>query len=566
MLNKIKQLFLIITFLLISNTVMINNVIAQDSNWIINNFDSNITINQNATINIKETIDVDFYTNQKHGIYRNIPVKYKDSLGQNLNLNLKVNSVKDQAGNNYNYEISNSDNDKVIKIGSADKTITGKNTYIINYEIKNAINYFPNYDELYWNVTGNEWDVIIEHASATINLPPEITKDKLQAKLFTGIYSSQNENGKIDLSDSKIFYQTNQELNPGQGLTIVAGWPINIIHKPTAIEKAWTTLVNNIYYFIPIIAFFILLNLYLKHGRDPKGRGIIVPEFTIPKNLTPLEIGAIIKETINHQDISATIIDLAIRKYIKIDVKEKKGYFGKSHEIAFIKLKSADNELNDFEQTLLSGIFDDKKEIKLKDIKDFNKTFNNIKNQVFAKMTADGYFPKHPTHIKSIFLTIGIVVLPISFFIYFGNLSFNISMLVTGLLFIIFAPFMPKKTPKGVELKEKILGLKLYLKTAERYRLKFQEKAQIFEKFLPVAISLGIATVWAGKFKHIYQNNSPYWYHGYPGYIYVPTALIADLDTMQSTVSNISAASSGGSGFSSGGSGGGFGGGGGGSW
>lgn len=564
MLKKIILSIIIIISLSIPNFVCAQS----DSNWIINNFHSDITVNKDASLNITETIEVDFYSNQKHGIFRYIPVKYKNKSGNNQDINLKIISIKDQDGNAYQFSDLYSSGNQEFKIGDADKYITGKNTYIINYKVNKAINYFDDHDELYWNVTGNDWPVIIENVSATINLPEGINQDQIQAKLYTGMYGSTSENGKINIENSKINYETNQELNPGQGFTIVAGWPVGIVHKPTFWENLWQTLINNIFYFLPVIVFFILLYLYFKHGRDPKGRGTIVPEFEVPKDLTPLEIGAIVDERIDYHDISASIIDLAIRKYLTIEVKEKKGIFGKTNEITLIKKKSPDiGNLNNFEKELLNGLFDNKNEVKLKDIKDFYTTTAKIKDQVFKKLTSDGYFPKHPTNTKVIYLSIGFMLVFASFFFPIFSISLAVGSFFSGIIIMCFAPFMPKKTHEGVLLKEKILGLKLYLKTAEKYRLKFQEKEQIFERFLPAATALGVAGIWAEKFKHIYKDNSPYWYHGYPGYVYIPTALSSDLNSMQSQVSAMtSTASSGGSGFSGGGSGGGFGGGGGGSW
>ena len=494
-------------------------------------------------------------------------VKYKDKTGNNQSIGLKLLSIKNEKGDKYTFDQSYTGDNEKFKIGDADKYIKGENTYVINYKIDRAINYFDDHDELYWNVTGNEWPTTIEKVSATIYLPEGIKKDDIRAKLYTGTYGSTSENGNIDINDNQITYTADTELNSGEGLTIVTSWPVGIVHKPTFWENLWRTVVNNIFYFLPVIVFFVLLWQYLKHGKDPKGRGTIVPEFAVPKNLTPLEMGAIVDEKIDNRDISASIIDLAIKGYLKIEVKEKKGIFGKNKEVSLKKLKSQDSgNLNDFEKELISGLFGGKDEVKIKDLKNFYSTAGKVRNQVFKKMTNEGYFPKHPSSIKATYFVIGMILMFISFFSFGFSISFAVGMIFSGILFMIFGPFMPKKNLKGVALREKILGLKLYLKTAEKYRLKFQEKEQIFERFLPAAMALGVATIWAKKFKNIYKDTEPRWCHGYPGYIYTPIFLMSDLNSMQSQISSISSASSGGSGFSGGGSGGGFGGGGGGSW
>lgn len=159
----------------------------------ITSFAGEIRVNPDSSINVTENIQYDFGENQKHGIFRDIPVKYK-ARGGNFNLRISNIRVTDENGKSYNFKISYPGENVEIKIGDADKYVSGEKNYVINYTIRRAVNYFPDHDELYWNFTGDEWKIPIESASVKVILP-ENTKENLQAKCFEGVFGSTNECG-----------------------------------------------------------------------------------------------------------------------------------------------------------------------------------------------------------------------------------------------------------------------------------------------------------------------------------------------------------------------------------
>ncbi|MBU2028957.1 DUF2207 domain-containing protein [Patescibacteria group bacterium] len=128
---------------------------------IIDSFDAEVKINADASFNVSEKIQYGFGAAQKHGIFRTIPIKYQ-ARGGNYNLRVSDISVTDEKGNNYNFTTSYPNDDLEIKIGDADKLVSGQKIYVINYVIGRAINYFDTYDEFYWNATGNGWPVAIK--------------------------------------------------------------------------------------------------------------------------------------------------------------------------------------------------------------------------------------------------------------------------------------------------------------------------------------------------------------------------------------------------------------------
>lgn len=553
------------------------------------NFNGEIEINADSSINVQESIQYDFGDQQKHGIFRFIPVKYK-ARGGNYNLRVSDVKVTDENGAKYNFTVSRGSNVE-IKIGDADKFVSGQKTYVLSYTIRRAVNYFPDHDELYWNFTGDKWQVPVENASVKVILPEE-AKNNLQYKCYQGIYGSTNE-CEASTNGNVMEYSSNGALNPGEGMTIVAGWPKGITKEPTFLQKLWDIAKDNWTLFVPILVFILMYRLWSKRGRDPKGRGTIIAQYEPPDGLSPAEIGTMVDGSADNRDVSATIIDLAVRGFLKIKRTEEKnlpagrqGFFGASAEYTFTKLKDEEPE-RDFEKEVVKGIFDPakadargasgEKEKKLSDLKNkFYKTLSLVKNQLYENVTQKGYYVTNPSKVFGMWIAIAIVGGA------FMSVGFGIlqngwgvfSGIVSGIIILVFGWLMPAVTVKGAALKENILGFKDFLAVTETDRLKFhnapEKNPEMFEKFLPYAMVLGVEKEWAKQFEGIY-NQQPGWYEDSSGRMFsalILANIVSDFNSsaMSSMASQPSSAAGGGSGFSGGGGGGGFGGGGGGSW
>lgn len=545
----------------------------------INNFDATIQIRQDATIEVSEKIEYDFGTAQKHGIFRDVPIKYK-ARGGNYSLRISDISVTDEKGTAYKFTTSYSGDNIQIKIGDQNVEITGKHIYIINYTIKRAINYFSDHDELYWNITGNEWPVPIGSTSAKIILPQKNDSQNIQVDCFAGPFGGTQKCNSIlkglGQADSVSFSEN--QLSTGEGLTVVIGIPKGIIKQPSALELALDTAKDNGIVALPIFVLVICFYLWYTRGRDPAGRGIIIAQYDPPDNLTPAEVGVIADEQAQSKDISAAIIHLAVRGYIKIIQTEEKILFISSKDYTLQKLKSEEDLIEPFEKNLMQSLFKSphKEQVKFYDLRnEFYKDFEKIKNMVYSSVVDKGYFQKNPQKIRKIYTMLGGALILISIFgaiflwIIFGFIGV-VSMAITGVIVVIFGYLMPARTKKGVLAKEHILGLKLYMSVAEKRRIEFhnapEKNPAVFEKLLPYAIALGVEKEWAKQFEGIYMEQ-PGWYHGTSGAVFNAAIFATSMSNFSNTAGTTMASStSGGSGFGGGGSGGGFGGGGGGSW
>jgi hypothetical protein len=561
----------------------------------VTSFKSEVVINMDATVTISETIQYNFGTQavEKHGIYRKIPVDYAIDGGikQTEISNL---SVINEKGIPEPYTKSMSGGYLELKIGEATRHVTGEKTYYITYTEKYVINYFTELDELYFNVNGTGWPVPIREISAKIVLPGAFAENQIKKTCYIGTYNSRTSCSISEYgldSTGKIVAITFEQknLSVGDNLTVVAGFPTGIIPKLTAPIKnnQDIPITPDVIVFgiamisiLPIITLIIMIFFWVRRGRDPKGKGVIVAQYESPDGLSPLEVGAVLDERIENREITAEIIYLATKGYIKITRIPKKVLFVKWDDYELTKLKDFDKNVTGADAAFFGSLFGTKTTIKTSDIKtehaeDMENMLKNLKAGVFTHLTELGYYVKSPYEIRKkylvisgVFSTIGIILIVTVALGVFGA-----GLLISGLIILLFSFIMPAKTKKGAETKELILGLKEYMSVAEKDRLKFhnapKKDPKKFEELLPFAIALGVEKEWAKQFKDIY-NIQPSWYNDSSGASFNAVLFTHSLGTFNTQVSSAvvgSSAAGGSSGFGGGGfSGGGFGGGGGGSW
>jgi len=485
----------------------VSPVTAQDLEQI-DNFDVRINLKADSSFEVTETIVYDFGQplEERHGIYRYLPYSYQRS-GTNYNVRLTVTGVTDVAGNNYNYTSSRSGGWLTLKIGEADKTITGQHTYVIKYLVERAINYFEEQDELYWNVSGTDWPVDIASSTVSINLPQEVLNEDLQFACYTGEYGATESDCNLQMVDeSNYVAYTRELLNPGEGFTIVMGLPKGVLIPPSFTKQSIWFLKDNWYVFLPIIIFIVLMYIWLTKGRDPKTKlsETVIPYYSPPEDLEPGLLGVIYDETADLKDISSSIIDFAVRGFLKIKELKTKTLLKKSTDYEFIKLKSETGLKEEYEKEIFRGIFANQKTRRLSSLKNkFYKKLPNIKKSLYQLVVEQGYFPLNPDRVRSAYLVWGVVFIILGFIVMMIGLAVyaGVSVMVCGVLIAFFSKAMPRRTKYGVDTLSKILGLKMYLNVAEKDRIKFHnapsKRPEVFEKLLPYAMVMGVEKEWS---------------------------------------------------------------------
>lgn len=552
-----KLFFLILLFLLFFSKPQVSFA------EVIHSFNTNIVAHKNGEMSITETINYDFEDVYRHGIYRYIPLYSRvGDLYRVINVK-DINILRDERREKFT--VSKTKEQIYFKIGDADKTINGTHVYKISYTVENGIgSNFKDYDEIYWNIIGNNWQVQIEKAVANISTDFEVRSTNLIC--FEGSLGSKDQTCKVEgekVSSSQILY-------PGYGLTIVSAYPANTFPKSILLKELPKTIgeqlgnlflrdLHLIYIFLNIILPLILFYWYQKH-KNKKRFGEPTVNFDIPKDekgkrLAPALAGTIDTAALERDDVVATIFDLAIRKYIRLeDVKEKTkvlGVFDKEKkEQQIIKLKKDDGKLFGFEKTLFDRLFESGDSIKVSDLRlDFYKTFSDMEKDVFKELVDKKYYIKNPKNQKA-------------FLIVFGMWSLFTLNIILAISFFVLAKKLNGRTSLGDEIDYKIDGLKLFLKSMDRNYKWQAEKFYTVEQMIPYAMALGYVDKFMEALKIIKPDYNPSWYRGYSGNFYLGYAAFYSATSSNMTTSAPSSSS----GFSGGSSGGGGGGGGGGSW
>jgi len=551
---------------------------SQAQAWYIKSYNVELKVEPNSELKVIEHLIVDFGYENKHGIYRDIPLDFYDPSGKKHKIEIKDILVTDQNLNSYQIKVFKYGNNLRIRIGDPNKFVSGIQNYIIRYKVRYALYNFRNIDELYWNAIGTGWDVPIKNATAKVILPFDVSS--IQFACYTGIFRSIGKDCKIKKEKNEILFTLTKSLSAYEGMTVAVGWRAGLIpisEGPPYWKNPW---IYALFYITLFLSFMIWL--WWRKGRDIGGKGTIQVQYYPPKDLTPIEAGTLIDEKVNARDIVAEIIDLARRGYLKIIEIEEPGFlFGKKRDYILEKIKNFEDNFqnNPFDLQTLSGIFEDKKRIKLSELnKKFYRFIPSIKKQVFSSLTSKGFFFKNPLNVKNIYISLGVIVYILTIWgviisqILFSifPLPFLLSGLVTASSLFIFGQFMPRKTPKGTEMLEYLKGYEEFISRVEKSvieKLFPPEKIpEIFEITIPFAIAFGEAERWAEAFEGVFTE-PPRWYEGRGSFSTI--YLAHSLNTFTSQASQVlttqprsSFSGSGGGGFSGGGGGGG----GGGSW
>jgi hypothetical protein len=545
----------------------------------IQKFTAEVIVEPDSSLGVTETIEANFI-GVWHGLYRTIPVEYETQQGFNYSLFVRLQSAKDDRGRSLKVESSWQGHYLKWKIYVDDATDAVR-TITLNYRVKNGLKFFEDHDELYWNVTGDEWDVPIEDASAHIFLPQGATG--IRATDYTGARGSRAQNAEVTTNDGSVDVSMLRPLGFHEGLTVVVGWDKGVVKEPGAGDLISQFLASNWPLFFPVLVFIFMFWLWYSRGRDPRV-GPIAVQYAPPDELSPAEAGTLVDNSAAMRDITSTIVDLAVRGYITIEEVEKSGLLHLiSNKDYIFHLKKGPKEwpgLKGHELVLLAALFSNglMTDVALSSLENrFYTNLPQIKNSIFDELMERGYFQHRPDYVRSSFVGGGFAIGVL--FLFLGNgvaqkmgmatAPFLIAGLLSGGIIAGFGWFMSARTLAGVKALSGVLGFEDFLTHVEADQLnRVGETPQTFEKFLPYAMALGVEKKWVGAFQNIYSQ-PPSWYQGgyYDGGFH-PLLFVASLDMMTSRANSVLASaprSSGGSGFGGGGgSGGGFGGGGGG--
>jgi uncharacterized membrane protein YgcG len=570
----------------------------------ITDYRTTIAIQKDGSLEITEVIAYDFGSNERHGIFRDIPTRFKfDEKHDRVYPLTLVSVTADPPSTPTDTKVSTVENATRIRIGDPDTTVTGQHTYVITYDVKGALNGFPDHDELFWNAIGTDFSVPIEHGSAIVTAPADITA----VTCFAGPQGSSLPCSSSNVDGSTARF-TQDGLGPFSGLTVVVALPKGTVPTPAPILDERLTFQTG---FDPApgkiatgavigIAGIVALVMVLRRGRDRRfvgsatdqafgnatgdeeavplrGRTSGPVEFEPPDGIRPGQLGTLIDEQANLLDVTATIIDLAVRGFILIQEVPGEGHRHNT-DYRLTDLGKGRAELRPYEVLLLDSLFETGSVVELSDLKyKFSAKLTKLRNALYDDSIDKGWFSRRPDHVRLLWRGIGFAVLVVGGFLTFVAFGLHwglaaIPVPIIGLLLVIFAGKMPRRTPKGTAMYSRIEGFKQIFDMGQGVREQFAERQNIFSEYLPFAIVYGCTKKWAEAFEgldaQVTQSTSTWYSASHP---FTALAFASSIDDFSTTATGTlyasTPSSSGGSGFGGGGfSGGGGGGGGGGSW
>ena len=550
--------------------------------WI-ESFHAEIVVQPDGDVDVTERLTFVF-EGDFNGIYRDIPWRYRTPWGLDYELRITPLAVLGEDGDGLEHEAGRRGDYYRFKVwvpGAQDAT----RTVTFRYRVERGLRFFDAgdetfveaRDELYWNVTGDRWDVPIRRATARVRLPANVS-GPVSSRAYTGNYGSTAEDTTISRPQpGEVLFQANRVLEPGDDLTIVVGWPAGAVQRPTVADNLAYLLQDNWPLGLPLVVFVLMFFVHRRWGRDADvGRSIVV-QYEPPGGYRPAELGTLIDEKVDLRDIVATVIDLGVRGYLRIEEESKQGWFTDSTTTRLIKLREADDDLRGYEATILAGLFESGDDVALEDLETkFYSHVSDVKKALYTDLTALGLFRARPDHVRALWVTLALAALAGMLILgaITGRPAFFFAAPVTGLIVGWFGWHMPARTRSGRATYLELRGFEEFLGRTEGERLKELALPETtFEKYLPHAMALGVASHWAAAFAGLVRE-PPQWYRGGPGGAFNTVLFAHHMTSLNSRMGTAlvsqprcsGGGASGGSGFSGGFSGGGFGGGGGGAF
>ena len=571
-------------------------------------FRARLEVEADGDLVVQESITYDFGTEERHGILRDIPVRLRHDDTHDRRYPISDVSVSSETAPDA-VSLEDAGGHLRMRVGDADRTITGAHTYVLRYRVEGALNRFDDHVELFWNVTGNEWPVSIGSTSVTVDGPGEIGR----VACFAGPFESSLP-CDTSAADGTSATFAHGPLPGGNGVTVVVELPPGsvsdsgtdpILEERFSVQRAFSATPATVGAALALLAASLLFvsTRAWRSGRDRRavgsavdvafaeegaadepvplfGRGETPVEFVPPEELRPGMLGLLVDERAHVHDVTATIVDLATRGFLRIEQVGEQGWFRKP-DWRLVRLHDDTSGLHPYEVKLFHGLFadaDDDGAVLLSELKQkFAERLSDVRQAMYDDAVARGWFRGRPDAVRTRWAAGGIALVVVGIGLTVAAAATTrlalvpLGLVPAGLLALAVSPKMAARTAKGTAVLQRALGFKRFIDESEAHRAEFAEKQHLFTEYLPYAVAFGATEKWARTFAGLATPPpQPTWYVGMPGSTFDVGGFGSSIDGFAtSTTGTIAStpASSGSSGFGGGGfSGGGGGGGGGGSW
>ena len=557
-------------------------LVAQEEKII--SFHSDITIAESGSLTVRETIQIyaagDIF---KRGITRALPLSRRDVDNNRIGVDYIIREVL-VDGKPVNYFTEKEGGDLVVYVGERDRYLSpGNYRYEILYETAGQIGFFADYDELSWNVNGVS-EKTMDSVGAVVRLPAGA--EVISSHCYTGRQGSGDSNCTTQTDEVGVLVVQANNLPSNEMLTLSVGFTKGIVTQPpeqlprtfTWFERKGLVLLSSLF-LVFLFAYYIYT--WRRYGVDPP-KPVVIPQFSPPDGLSPASVGMLYKGHYLDDFVTASIVNLSVKGFIRIDeVVEKGGLFGlrSDKRYALARLKEADDKLPAEEQIVMRALFRKTESVTLTGkydetiammMRDYHKSLKKQHGSVLS----EGRNLKF--HLVPWLAFIAYFIVMVRFVAddllqFTANRNALVVNLLLGLVsYLLYAWLIVRPGERKLHYRSAVEGLKMYLDVAEEKQLQFFNPPEVtpalFEQLLPYAIALDMEKVWGDKFEKAFLSSAlepesyrPAWYGGR----YVNAALFGHAlnSTLSNTLSHAAMqpqSSSGGGKWSSGSFGGGF--------
>jgi uncharacterized membrane protein YgcG len=486
-------------------------------------YHTDILIRADGFIEVTETIAVRAEGRQiRRGIYRDYPTRYRDGLGNDVEVIYEPRSVT-RNGDPEAFSSDDYRNGIRTYFGQSDRLLdNGEHIYVYRYGAGRMLGYFEAYDELYWNVTGNGWAFPIDNATASIRFAFDVDPDALSLNAWQGPFGRAEPASTSLDSDRNPNFGATRPLRRQEGLTIAVGWPKGLVAEPTQLQRFIWLLSDNLNLLIALAGLAAIFSYYIPawrgYGRDPEP-GVIFPRYAPPEGFSPASLRYIGNMGYDNETMTAGIVSLAVKGYLRIDAD------GEDHMLHKVDAGADAPVLATGERELCTALFSGRRYVKLVD--DNHEIIGGARKAHEASLKRDYH--------KRYFVTNGLLNLPplliaLISMIVAASIRITIPMVAVGLLMLVtvitFAILLKRPTRLGRALLDESAGFTEYLEIAEKDEMNLRNPPEktpaLFESYLPFALALGVEQAWAERFARIFATLEgpnqatwhPAWYQG----------------------------------------------------
>lgn len=466
-------------------------------------YHSDILVRQDGSIEVTERIEVRAEGDSiRRGIYRDYPTRYEDRLGNDVEVDYEPLSVL-RNDHHEDFHSERRQNGVRTYFGSADRMLKpGIHTYVYRYRAGRMLGFFDNYDELYWNVTGLGWEFPIEQASATVSFEFEVPDDALGVDAWTGAFGGQGKDYDASTAAGRAFFETTAPLGAHEGLTIVVNWPKGYVDAPGRLQRAGWLLSDNANLLAALAGLLALFAWYVpvwrKYGRDPEP-GTLVTRYEPPEGFSAASLRYIEKMGYDNEALTAAILSLAVKGYLCID-KDADSYTLRRRDA-----QAGSPTLSAGEKELFDALFSEGHTVVLDN--ENHELLGGARSKHRAALRRDyasRYFVTNGAMNLPAVL-VAIVTAAIALCVGSGVTPAVVAVIAAmAAVIVFFVVVMRRPTIIGRKVLDHAAGFREYLSVAEKDAMNLRNPPaltpELFERYLPFALALGVDQQWSERF------------------------------------------------------------------